>query len=99
VNEVVAALANPLKNPLEILSTNQISAKYGKEIVRQGVTAALAGLALTLIFILLYYRFAGIVALLGSRSTFSFSSVRWRCLERPSPFPVSLASFSPSVSR
>ncbi|MEN8849501.1 MAG: protein translocase subunit SecF [Akkermansiaceae bacterium] len=65
VNEVVAALANPLKNPLEILSTNQISAKYGKEIVRQGVTAALAGLALTLIFILLYYRFAGIVALLG----------------------------------
>ena len=37
VNEVVAALANPLKNPLEILSTNQISAKYGSEIVRQGV--------------------------------------------------------------
>jgi len=65
VNEVVAALANPLKNPLEILSVNRVSAKYGAEVVRQGVTAALAGLGLTLVFVLLYYRFAGIVALLG----------------------------------
>ncbi len=65
VNEVVAALANPLKNPLQILSTNQISAKYGEETLRQGVAAGLAGLGLTLVFILLYYRFAGIVALLG----------------------------------
>jgi SecD/SecF fusion protein len=33
--------------------------------VRQGVTAAIAGLALTLLFVLIYYRFAGFVALIG----------------------------------
>ena len=65
VQEVVAALANPLKNPLLILSENKVTAKYGEEVVRQGVTAAVAGLVITLIFVLLYYRFAGIIALLG----------------------------------
>lgn len=63
--EVVAALANPLKNKLKILSENKVSPTYGKEVVRQGVTAASAGLVITMVFILLYYRFAGIIALLG----------------------------------
>lgn len=62
---IVSALSNPLKNPLEILSTNKVSAKYGSEVVRQGITAAIAGLLLTLIFVLLYYRFAGLIALVG----------------------------------
>ena len=65
VAEVSAALGNPLKNELEILSKRKITAKYGSEVVRQGITAAIAGLALTLVFILFYYRVAGIVALLG----------------------------------
>ncbi|MEN8693917.1 MAG: protein translocase subunit SecF [Akkermansiaceae bacterium] len=63
--DLVAALGNPLRNELEILSENKVSATYGSEVVRQGVTAAVAGLILTLIFILLYYRFAGIIALIG----------------------------------
>ncbi|MDB4408444.1 protein translocase subunit SecD [Akkermansiaceae bacterium] len=63
--EVVAALSNPLKNPLLILSKNEVTAKYGKEVIRQGVTAALAGLLITAIFVLLYYRFAGLIALFG----------------------------------
>lgn len=65
VKEVVAALANPLKNPLKIISENKVTAKYGSEVVRQGVTAAIAGLILTLVFVLLYYRFAGLIALAG----------------------------------
>ncbi|MGC6581713.1 MAG: protein translocase subunit SecF [Akkermansiaceae bacterium] len=62
---IVSALGNPLKNPLEIISNNEVTAKYGSEVVRQGVTAAIAGLILTLIFVLLYYRFAGLIALIG----------------------------------
>ncbi len=65
VRRIVFALNNPLKNPLKILSENNVSARYGKEVVRQGITAAVTGLALTLLFILLYYRFAGVVALIG----------------------------------
>jgi len=65
VNRIVFALNNPLRNKPEILSESTISARYGESVIKQGVTAALAGLALTALFVLLYYRFAGIVALLG----------------------------------
>ena len=37
----------------------------GEATIKQGILAGVAGLALTLIFILIYYRFAGILALLG----------------------------------
>ena len=65
VKSISEALNNPLKNPLEILSERNVTPRYGREVIRQGVTAAIAGLALTLIFVLLYYRFAGLVALAG----------------------------------
>ncbi|MFT6180575.1 MAG: SecD/SecF fusion protein [Akkermansiaceae bacterium] len=65
VRRIVFALNNPLKNPLTILSENNVTARYGQEVVRQGITAAVAGLSLTLLFVLLYYRFAGFVALIG----------------------------------
>ncbi|MFT6594748.1 MAG: SecD/SecF fusion protein, partial [Akkermansiaceae bacterium] len=62
---ITKALNNPLKNPLNILSERNVTARYGKEVVRQGITAAIAGLGLTLLFVLAYYRFAGLVALAG----------------------------------
>lgn len=65
VRRIVFALNNPLKNPLEILSERNVTARYGAEVVHQGINAAVAGLAVTLLFVLIYYRFAGIIALLG----------------------------------
>ena len=65
VRRIVFALNNPLKNPLKILSERNVSPRYGEEIIHQGVTAAIVGLALTLLFVILYYRFAGLVALAG----------------------------------
>ena len=65
VRTVSNALNNPLKYPLNILSERNVTARYGEEVVRQGVTAAIAGLALTLLFVIIYYRFAGFVALIG----------------------------------
>lgn len=62
---IAAALLNPLKNPLLVEEERTVSATLGKETVHQGITAGIAGLALTLLFVLIYYRFAGIIALLG----------------------------------
>ncbi|MCP5536523.1 MAG: protein translocase subunit SecD [Akkermansiaceae bacterium] len=62
---IAAALLNPLKNPLVVDEERTVSATLGKETVYQGITAGIAGLGLTLVFVLLYYRFAGLIALIG----------------------------------
>ena len=62
---LAAALMNPLQNPLNVDEERSVSATLGKETITQGVTAGIAGLGLTLIFVLLYYRFAGLIALVG----------------------------------
>ncbi|MEM9281078.1 MAG: protein translocase subunit SecD [Verrucomicrobiota bacterium] len=62
---LASALENPLENPIEIEYSNFISPTMGKATIRQGILAGVAGLSLTLLFILIYYRFAGILALIG----------------------------------
>ena len=62
---LVAALENPLENPIEIAYSNYISPTMGKITVKQGISAGIAGLTVTLLFILAYYRFAGVIALIG----------------------------------
>jgi len=63
--DLVKALQNPLENDIKILEQRSISASLGEATVKQGITAGIAGLAFTIIFILLYYRFAGLIALVG----------------------------------
>jgi len=62
---LASALLNPLKNPLLVEEERTVSATLGKETVSQGIYAGIAGLGLTLLFVLLYYRFAGMIALIG----------------------------------
>lgn len=62
---LASALLNPLQNPLLVEEERSVSATLGKETVSQGITAGIAGLGLTLVFVLLYYRMAGIIALIG----------------------------------
>lgn len=62
---LAAALLNPLKNPLVVEEKRSVSATLGKEAVSQGIFAGIAGLGLTLVFVLIYYRFAGLIALIG----------------------------------
>jgi SecD/SecF fusion protein len=47
------------------MEQRSISASLGEATVRQGINAGIVGLAFTILFILLYYRFAGIIALIG----------------------------------
>ena len=58
-------LMNPINNPLEIDEERTVSPTLGAAVVKQGVMSGLLGLAATFVFILLYYRFAGLVALIG----------------------------------
>ena len=62
---LASALENPLENPIQIEYSNFITPTMGAATVKQGILAGVAGLALTLLFILIYYRFAGILALIG----------------------------------
>ncbi len=62
---LVAALENPLENPIEVANSNYISPTMGKLTVQQGINAGVAGLVIMMIFVVFYYRFAGAVALVG----------------------------------
>ena len=62
---LASLLENPLENPMEILSESAVSAAYGKSAISQGMYAGLVGLGMILLFMLFYYRTAGIIAIIG----------------------------------
>jgi SecD/SecF fusion protein len=47
---------------LKLISQTQVSATLGSEALDQGVKAGVIGLALVIVFLLLYYRFLGLIA-------------------------------------
>src|SRR5205814_1716343 len=55
--------ALPVK--LKLISKTQISASLGKQALHQGLIAGAIGLLLTVLFLLVFYRVLGIVAVLG----------------------------------
>jgi SecD/SecF fusion protein len=55
--------ALPLK--LEEISSSQVSATLGKTALQQGLTAGLAGFAVVCVFLLVFYRVLGLIAVLG----------------------------------
>jgi SecD/SecF fusion protein len=63
-------LANLLKTgalpiKLQLISQSQVSATLGKQALHQGLIAGIVGLAVVVLFLLLYYRLLGLVATLG----------------------------------
>lgn len=63
--DLASALENPLRVPVQIEETRSVSPTLGADSVRSGVLAGVSGLALVMAFTLLYYRFAGLVAVVG----------------------------------
>lgn len=63
--ELASALENPLRVPVQIEETRSVSPTLGADSIRSGVVAGLSGLVLVMAFVLLYYRFAGLVAIFG----------------------------------
>ena len=62
---LASALENPLENPMTILQSGTVSAAFGKATIHQGLIAGLVGLGLTAVFMVIYYRVAGLIALIG----------------------------------
>ncbi len=62
---LASALENPLENPLKIESESMVSAAYGEAAIGQGIRAGLIGLGIIVIFMLAYYRMAGLIAVAG----------------------------------
>ena len=63
--EILAtSLMNPLQNPLILEEERSISPRLGKATVQQGVWAGIFSLVAILFFMIWYYRFSGIIALI-----------------------------------
>ncbi|HEY7256325.1 MAG TPA: protein translocase subunit SecD [Solirubrobacterales bacterium] len=50
---------------LKLISQSQVSATLGEQALHQGLKAGLIGLLLVILFLIVYYRFLGVVATLG----------------------------------
>ncbi len=50
---------------LQLISQSTVSATLGQQALKQGLRAGIAGLILVLLFLVLYYRFLGVVASMG----------------------------------
>jgi SecD/SecF fusion protein len=63
--QLANALMNPLENPLVVEQESSVSPTLGSAFVQQGIYSGIAGLLVTALFIFLYYRLAGLVALVA----------------------------------
>jgi len=63
--ELASVLENPLRTPVTIEETRSVSPTLGADSIRSGIVSGIGGLALVMLFVVFYYRLAGLVALLG----------------------------------
>ncbi|MEP7014066.1 MAG: protein translocase subunit SecD [Verrucomicrobiota bacterium] len=59
---LASVLENPLQTPVSIEEERSVSPTLGLDSIRASILAGLVGLAITLTCVLIYYRFAGLVA-------------------------------------
>jgi SecD/SecF fusion protein len=59
---LASVLENPLQTPVSIEEERSVSPTLGKDSIRASILSGLMGLAITLICVLIYYRFIGLVA-------------------------------------
>ena len=60
--ELANVLQNPLKAPLKIVSSKDVAATLGADSIHSGVNASIYGVVFVSVFMLFYYRFAGLAA-------------------------------------
>jgi SecD/SecF fusion protein len=64
-SNLASVLQNPLRTPVHIEEERSVSATLGSDSIKSGILAGLGGLALVLLFVIVYYQFAGLVAVFG----------------------------------
>jgi SecD/SecF fusion protein len=62
---LASVLENPLQTPVSIEEERSVSPTLGADSIRASIMAGLVGLAITLVCVAFYYRFAGIIACLA----------------------------------
>jgi SecD/SecF fusion protein len=65
VQALANSLMNPLDNALKVGEMRKISPTLGEAIVKQGIWAGIVGMSITFVFLLFYYRLAGIITLVA----------------------------------
>src|SRR5438093_529858 len=59
---LASVLENPLQTPVSIEEERSVSPTLGEDSIRASIIAGLVGLAITLVCVLIYYRFLGVIA-------------------------------------
>jgi SecD/SecF fusion protein len=63
--QLANSLMNPLENALEIDEMRKVSPTLGAAVVQQGLVAGALSLLMTFVFVLIYYRVSGFIAIIG----------------------------------
>ena len=79
---LASVLENPLQTPVSVEEERSVSPTLGLDSIRSSILAGLLGLAITLVLVMIYYKFAGIIAnlalivniilLIGALTMFNF---------------------------
>ncbi len=79
---LASVLENPLQTPVSMEEQRSVSPTLGQDSIRSSIFAGLLGLAITLVLVLIYYKFAGLIAnlalivniilLMGALTMFNF---------------------------
>ena len=79
---LASVLENPLQTPVSVEEERSVSPTLGLDSIRSSIFAGLLGLAITLVFVMIYYKFAGLIAnivlivniilLMGALTMFNF---------------------------
>ena len=79
---LASVLENPLQTPVSMEEERSVSPTLGLDSIRGSIFAGLLGLAITLVFVMIYYKFAGLIAnlvlivniilLMGALTMFNF---------------------------
>ena len=62
---LASALENPLQTPVKIIEERQVSASLGASAIKSGIYSGIAGLVLVAVFMIIYYRFVGFIAIVA----------------------------------
>ena len=65
VQSLANSLMNPLENALVVDEMRNVSPTLGAAVVHQGLVAGLLALGMTFLFVLIYYRVSGFIAIIG----------------------------------
>jgi len=63
--DLASSLENPLRVPVEIVDVRSVSATLGADSIKSGVLASMSGLIFVAVFMIIYYRLVGFIAIVA----------------------------------